>query len=62
MSPQAQTSTPTMFEAALQYARSGIPVFPCNPLDKKPLTPNGFYDATTDEAQITAWWTQCRTP
>ena len=58
MSPQAQTSTPTMLEAALQYARSGIPVFPCNPLDKKPLTPNGFYDATTDEAQIQAWWTQ----
>jgi Bifunctional DNA primase/polymerase, N-terminal len=67
MSPQSQNptgaqpqtgATPTMLEAALEYARNGIPVFPCNPLDKKPLTPNGFYDATTDEAQITAWWTQ----
>jgi hypothetical protein len=57
--PQSQTKAPpTELEAALEYARAGIPVFPCNPLDKKPLTPHGFKDATTDEAQIRAWWTQ----
>jgi hypothetical protein len=59
MSPQPQpNTTPSELDAALEYARSGIPVFPCNPLDKKPLTPHGFKDATTDEAQIRAWWTQ----
>jgi len=59
MSPQSQTKTPpSEVEAALEYARHGMPVFPCNPLDKKPLTPHGFKDATRDEAQIRAWWTQ----
>jgi hypothetical protein len=54
--PQTQTNVPTELDAALEYARCGRPVFPCSPLDKKPLTPNGFDDATTDEAQIRAWW------
>jgi Bifunctional DNA primase/polymerase, N-terminal len=57
MSPQAQ-AVPTMLDAALDYARTHIPVFPCNPLDKQPLTPHGFKDATADEAQIRAWWIQ----
>jgi len=42
MSPQAQPNPPTVFEAALDYARCNIPIFPCNPIDKKPLTPKGF--------------------
>jgi Bifunctional DNA primase/polymerase, N-terminal len=58
MSPQAQTTPPTVFEAALDYARCGIPIFPCHPMDKKPLTANGFKDATRDETQILAWWQQ----
>ena len=43
--------------AAQWYARHGIAVFPCEPRGKKPLTRNGFKDATTDLEQITAWWT-----
>jgi hypothetical protein len=57
MSPQAQAA-PTVFDAALDYARCGIPIFPCNPIDKKPLTPSGFKDASRDETQILAWWQQ----
>src|SRR5437879_460043 len=59
MSPQPQSTTPTNeLEAALDYARQGVPVFPTNPLDKKPLTSNGFKDAVVDEMQIRAWWTK----
>jgi hypothetical protein len=44
--------------AALTYATQlGIPVFPCG-RDKKPLTKNGFKDATTDQEQIVTWWEQ----
>jgi len=54
---QAQSaSSPNMLDAALWYARQGIPIFPCSPLDKKPLTASGFKDATTDEMRIQAWW------
>ena len=57
MSPQPQANkAPTELEAALEYAQLGTAVFPCNPLDKKPLTSSGFKDATKDEAQIRAWW------
>lgn len=41
---------------ALAYARQGWPVFPCRPGTKEPATRHGFYDASTDPAQITAWW------
>ena len=34
------------------------PVFPCRVKGKEPLTPHGFKDATCDETQIRAWWTQ----
>jgi hypothetical protein len=44
----------SMLEAALEYARNGIPVFPCR--EKKPLTPHGFKDASCDERQVQALW------
>jgi putative DNA primase/helicase len=43
-----------VLNAALDYARRGWPVFPCNVL-KRPMTAHGFHDATLDEAQIRAW-------
>jgi hypothetical protein len=42
--------------AALEYAARGLPVFPCNPDNKRPLTDNGFHDATTDAAMVRDWW------
>lgn len=47
----------SMLDHALAYARRGWPVFPCKPDKRKsPLTKHGFKDATTDEAQVEAWW------
>ena len=46
----------TLLDAALRYAALGYPVFPCLPGEKAPITPHGFRDATTDIAQIEAWW------
>jgi hypothetical protein len=51
---------------ALALAAKGIAVFPCKETiepatgkpSKKPYTLNGFKDASTDPAIITAWWKQ----
>jgi len=63
---------PNMKKAALWYTRNRIPVFPvywpveggcscgkrdCHSPGKHPLTPRGFKDASTDEAQVIEWWT-----
>jgi putative DNA primase/helicase len=58
--------------AALRYASNGYPVFPCHTptptgacscgtpdcgsIGKHPRTANGLSDATTDAAQVAAWW------
>lgn len=44
-----------LLNAALGYAELGLPVFPCN-IEKKPLTPHGFKDASTSVDQIKEWW------
>jgi hypothetical protein len=51
-----QAGTSDALAAALSYADSGIPVFPCNPDNKRPLTEHGFKDATTDPVRIRSWW------
>jgi putative DNA primase/helicase len=48
----------SILDAALSYAGMGIPVFPCDPHDKSPLTVNGFKDAVCDPAQVHDWWTR----
>ena len=52
--------TPDLAAAARNLAAAGVPVFPCEAGGKRPLTRRGFLDATSDLAQIAAWWS--RTP
>lgn len=44
--------------AAFWYAQHGIPVFPCAPRGKQPITEHGFHDATADLAAIREQWTR----
>lgn len=47
-----------ILDAALAYAARDLPVFPCEHAGKRPITRNGFKDATTDPATIRRWWLQ----
>lgn len=51
---------PSLAVAARNLASVGVPVFPCLPEGKRPLTRRGFLDARSDAAQVAAWWS--RTP
>lgn len=42
-------------DLALSHASTGLPVFPCSPENKRPLTSNGFRAATTAERIIRIW-------
>jgi len=42
--------------APLAYAARGWPVLACRPRGKTPLLEHGLHDASTDPAQIRAWW------
>jgi hypothetical protein len=50
-----QSDNPVL-AAALEYARHGIPVFPCKRGDKAPLVKRGFKGATTNEKLLRRWW------
>lgn len=68
MSGRVPSTKPDLLSAALDYAASGQPVFPCYPITvelddtvhtaKSPLTSGGLYAATTDPDQIRRWWTR----
>jgi hypothetical protein len=45
-----------LLRGALIYAGRGVPVFPCKAGGKRPLTADGFLEATTDRASIRRWW------
>jgi len=47
--------TQSLIDAAIAYAKRGWPIMPVRQ-DKTPYTTNGVMDATTDPAQIEAWW------
>ena len=49
--------TSHVLRRALECAEFGWPVFPCQPGRKAPATLHGYLDATTDPAQIRAWFT-----
>lgn len=44
-----------LVDAALWYAKQGIPVFPCK-RSKQPYTRNGFKAASVSESSIRDWW------
>jgi RecA-family ATPase len=48
--------SPDLLAAALEYANKGIPVFPCDPASKRPLTLHGFRNASCEPATVSAWW------
>ena len=49
-------TAPDLPTAALTLAAAGVPVFPCVPGGKQPLTNRGFHDASADQQQVTSWW------
>lgn len=53
-------SDASLVTAAMHYANLRIPVFPCVPGGKQPLTANGFHDAAASPRTVERWWR--RTP
>jgi hypothetical protein len=54
--PIELSEAPDVTSAAAMLAHRGIPVFPCAPYGKQPLTPHGFHDASTERIEVEAWW------
>lgn len=49
-------------EAAVELARRGKSVFPCDPTTKRPLTDHGFHDASRDDHQVADMFRSKRCP
>ena len=52
MSPPNRSTTSSVLDAALAYARRGWQVFPVKDRAKKPLTEHGFRDASSGAETI----------
>lgn len=54
----AEVNGMRLADAAARFAAAGVPVFPCVPVEKRPLVRRGFYAASTDPGQVVAWWSR----
>ncbi|MFT4264107.1 MAG: bifunctional DNA primase/polymerase [Nocardioides sp.] len=49
-------AAPDLASAAELLGAAGIPVLPCVPGGKRPLTTHGFHEASADRRVIESWW------
>jgi predicted P-loop ATPase len=56
MAVEKKREAALFLESALRYASIGFKIFPLVPKQKRPLTKNGFLDASSDPDQIRTWW------
>jgi putative DNA primase/helicase len=48
----------TLSQAALALVKLGCFIFPCHPKSKRPMTKNGYKDATNNVETVRQWWTK----
>ena len=54
--PVSLSEAPDLATASTMLASRDIPVFPCTPGGKQPLTSHGFLDASSDLSTVRNWW------